>query len=55
MWKNRLADSDTQWVRTKSAFETAVFWEYGATHPRGLHPFKVTGSKIDHFLGQGGQ
>jgi hypothetical protein len=21
-WKNRLADSDTQWARTKSAFET---------------------------------
>ena len=40
-WKNRLADPDTQWVRTKSAFETAVFWEYGATHPRGLHPHLI--------------
>ena len=37
-WKNRLADPDTQWVRTKSAFETAVFWESGALQPRGSHP-----------------
>lgn len=37
-WKNRVADPDTPWERTSSAFETAVFWEYGAMHPRGLHP-----------------
>jgi hypothetical protein len=37
-WKARLADPDTQWARTKSAFETAVFWEHGAMQPRGLHP-----------------
>lgn len=36
-WKERLADPETQWVRTKSAFETAVFWELGARQPRGLH------------------
>jgi hypothetical protein len=35
-WKNRLVDPDTQWLRTKSAFETAVFWEIGAMQPRGL-------------------
>lgn len=37
-WRNRLADPETQWVRAKSAFETAVFWELGARKPRGLHP-----------------
>jgi hypothetical protein len=37
-WRSRLADPETQWVRGKSAFETAVFWETGARHPRGLHP-----------------
>jgi len=36
-WKARLAEPDTQWVRRKSAFETAVFWELGARQPRGLH------------------
>lgn len=36
-WKSRLADPEKQWVRTKSAFETAVFWELGARQPRGLH------------------
>lgn len=36
-WRNGLADPETQWVRTKSAFETAVFWEVGARGPRGLH------------------
>jgi hypothetical protein len=35
-WKERLAEPETQWVRTKSAFETAVFWELGARQPRGL-------------------
>jgi hypothetical protein len=34
-WKNRLADPDTQWVRAKSTFEIAVFWESGALPPRG--------------------
>jgi hypothetical protein len=34
-WKQRLAEPDTQWVRTKSAFETAVFWEVGARELRG--------------------
>ena len=37
-WKSRLADPEKQWVRGKSAFETAVFWELGARTPRGLHP-----------------
>jgi hypothetical protein len=37
-WKNGLEDPDKQWVRTKSAFETAVFWECGSMEPRGLHP-----------------
>ena len=37
-WKSRLAEPETQWVRAKSAFETAVFWEVGARQPRGLHP-----------------
>lgn len=37
-WKQRLAEPDTQWVRTKSAFETAVFCEVGAREPGGLHP-----------------
>ena len=37
-WRSRLADPESQWVRGKSAFETAVFWEYGARQPRGLHP-----------------
>lgn len=37
-WKSRLADPEVQWVRTRSAFETAVFWELGARQPRGLHP-----------------
>jgi len=36
-WKGRLADPDAHWVRGKSAFETAVFWENGAKEPRGLH------------------
>ena len=36
-WKGRLADPDAHWVRGKSAFETAVFWENGAREPRGLH------------------
>ena len=36
-WKGRLADPEKQWVRKKSAFETAVFWELGAMQPRGLH------------------
>jgi hypothetical protein len=40
-WKNGLADPDTQWVRTKAAFETAVFWECGAMQPRGLHPHLI--------------
>lgn len=35
-WKCRLAAPETQWVRKKSAFETAVFWESGAMQPRGL-------------------
>ena len=37
-WRCRLADPETQWVRGKSAFETAVFWEYGARQSRGIHP-----------------
>ena len=37
-WRSRLADPETQWVRGKSAFETAVFWEYGARQARGIHP-----------------
>ncbi len=37
-WKAMLADTETQWVRGASAFETAVFWEKGARTPRGLHP-----------------
>ena len=36
-WKARLTEPDIQWVRTRSAFETAVFWELGARQPRGLH------------------
>lgn len=36
-WKERLSEPEIQWVRTKSAFETAVFWELGARQPRGLH------------------
>jgi len=36
-WKSLLSDPDTQWVRAKSAFETAVFWELGARQSRGLH------------------
>jgi hypothetical protein len=40
-WKQGLLDPDTQWVRTKSAFETAVFWECGAMQPRGLHPHLI--------------
>src|ERR1700679_3918885 len=35
-WKNCLAPPDNQWGRTKSAFETAVFWECGALRTRGL-------------------
>jgi hypothetical protein len=37
-WRSRLADPDTQWVRGRSAFETAVFWEQGARQSRGIHP-----------------
>ena len=37
-WRSRLADPKKHWVRTKSAFETAVFWELGSRQPRGLHP-----------------
>ncbi len=40
-WRDRLADPETQWVRTKSAFETAVFWEVGARQACGLHPSLV--------------
>ena len=41
-----MADPEIQWVRTQSAFETAVFWELGARQPRGLHP-RVT-ALLDH-------
>lgn len=37
-WQARLADPEKHWVRGKSAFETAVYWEVGARRPRGLHP-----------------
>ena len=40
-WKHGLEDPDTQWVRTKSAFEIAAFWECGAMEPRGLHPHLI--------------
>lgn len=37
-WRDHLVDPDVQWVRGRSAFETAVFWELGARQPSGLHP-----------------
>ncbi len=35
-WRAGLADPKKHWVRTRSAFETAVFWELGARERRGL-------------------
>ena len=45
-WKERLTEPDIQWVRTKSAFETAVFWELGVRQRRGLDS-RVT-ALLDH-------
>ena len=45
-WRGRLSEPETQWVRTRSAFETAVFWELGARQSRGLHPSLT--SLFDH-------
>lgn len=51
-WKERLAEPETQWVRTKSAFETAVFWELGARQPRGLHPRVTALLDREELLGE---
>jgi hypothetical protein len=39
-WRRLLANPSTQWVRGKSAYETAVAWEAARTTPRGL-PLQV--------------
>ena len=35
-WRDRLASPETQWVRTFSAFETAVSWEGASRNESGL-------------------
>ena len=44
-WQAGLADPVKHWVRGRSAFETAVFWEIGAREQRGLR--KVVADLLD--------
>lgn len=37
-WRRLLADPETQWRHSKSAFESAVAWESARGDPRGLPP-----------------
>lgn len=37
-WRRLLAEPDKHWVRSRSAFETAVSWEATERTPRGLPP-----------------
>lgn len=46
-WRKFLADPETQWVRTASAFETAVSWESAQSTPRGL-PIEIAAALDKH-------